>query len=237
MGMERITDDLYRIEILGFVNVYLIKTADGAAVVDAGIGPDLVPLLRKHLGELGLSLDQLKHILITHCHFDHVGGLRALQDALPTVPTYAGARDTLVITGEKPLQYAPRAELRGLDWLMSFGLASQGVPCRVDVQLREGDTLDAVLPSLRVIELSGHSYGQVGFYQANRELLIAGDALANFPFVGLTLPLRAPSVDWPQAKASARKIAALKPKGVVVGHGAAIMHDTAAQLDKLVARL
>lgn len=216
--MQKVTDRVYQLLIAGFVNVYVIAAGDGVAIVDTGIGAGLVDTLKKELPVVGLSFNDIRHVLITHAHFDHVGGLVALQKALPTARTYAGRRDAPVIRGELPLRYADRKNLRGMDWLMSFMLAKASTPARVDQELADGDALDAVLPGLRVVELPGHSVGQVGFWWEQRKLLFAGDSMGTYPFIGVGMPFRAPSPDWDEAKRSVRKAANLGVDVLCPGH-------------------
>jgi glyoxylase-like metal-dependent hydrolase (beta-lactamase superfamily II) len=59
--------------------VYLIRSHDGAALVDAGCGFSESQLL-KNIEACGVPLDVIKFLLITHCHFDHTGGAQALRD-------------------------------------------------------------------------------------------------------------------------------------------------------------
>ncbi|HEX4701384.1 MAG TPA: MBL fold metallo-hydrolase [Pseudonocardiaceae bacterium] len=57
-----------------FCDFAIIETRDGIVAIDAGSTPDRV---RVALDELGLSGD-VSHLILTHSHFDHVGGVSAL---------------------------------------------------------------------------------------------------------------------------------------------------------------
>ncbi|MFI8481087.1 hydroxyacylglutathione hydrolase [Pseudomonas sp. NPDC078700] len=86
---------------------------------------------------------KLTDILITHHHFDHVGGVEQLKAA-------TGARVT--------------------------GPANEKIPAR-DVALREGDEVQVLGQTLRVIEVPGHTLGHIAYYQQDQNLLFCGDTL------------------------------------------------------------
>lgn len=63
----------------GDAAIYLIHFGDEAALVDAGCGGSEDRLFR-NIQECGVEPNQIKHLLITHCHYDHTGGIRAVRD-------------------------------------------------------------------------------------------------------------------------------------------------------------
>ncbi len=62
--------------------VYLINFGGHAAVVDAGCGRSQDKLL-SNIRSCGVDPEQIEFFLITHCHFDHTGGIKALKDIIP----------------------------------------------------------------------------------------------------------------------------------------------------------
>lgn len=59
--------------------VYLVRFGDKAALIDAGTGrrhDKLLTNIRRCLN----SNEQIEYLLLTHCHFDHAGGARALRE-------------------------------------------------------------------------------------------------------------------------------------------------------------
>ena len=62
--------------------IYLINFAGRAALVDAGGGGAQDRLLA-NIKACGVMPEQIEYLLITHCHYDHTGGARALKDLLP----------------------------------------------------------------------------------------------------------------------------------------------------------
>ena len=61
--------------------IYLINFDGHAALVDAGCG-DAQDRVLANIGSCGVTLEHIKYILITHCHYDHTGGVKALRDLL-----------------------------------------------------------------------------------------------------------------------------------------------------------
>jgi glyoxylase-like metal-dependent hydrolase (beta-lactamase superfamily II) len=59
--------------------IYLINFDGHAALVDAGCGGAQDRLIA-NIRSCGVTLEQIEYILITHCHYDHTGGVKALND-------------------------------------------------------------------------------------------------------------------------------------------------------------
>jgi metallo-beta-lactamase class B len=71
----------------------VVRTTDGLVLLD-GTLPEMVPLLAGNLQSLGLDVAEVRFILVSHAHFDHVGGVAALQrrSGAVVVTTEAGAQ-------------------------------------------------------------------------------------------------------------------------------------------------
>lgn len=61
--------------------IYLINFDGHAVLVDVGCG-DAQDQLLTNIQACGVNLSQIEYILITHCHYDHTGGAKALKDRL-----------------------------------------------------------------------------------------------------------------------------------------------------------
>jgi glyoxylase-like metal-dependent hydrolase (beta-lactamase superfamily II) len=59
------------------IGCYLLETDDGLALHDCGPST-CVPELKARLGERGLELQDLRHLLLSHIHLDHAGATGAL---------------------------------------------------------------------------------------------------------------------------------------------------------------
>jgi glyoxylase-like metal-dependent hydrolase (beta-lactamase superfamily II) len=61
--------------------IYLINFRGHAALVDAGCGRSREKVVHNIL-ECGITLEDIEFLLITHCHFDHTGGVKGFKDLI-----------------------------------------------------------------------------------------------------------------------------------------------------------
>jgi glyoxylase-like metal-dependent hydrolase (beta-lactamase superfamily II) len=203
MRTTSITATLIQLTRSGFVNAYLVREDDGFTLVDT--------TLKGGAGELiaaaKLAGGDIKRIVLTHGHGDHVGSLDALKDALG-VEVFMPELDARIHSGE-PYD----GKLRG-SW--------PKLTTRPDVRLSAGDRIG----SLETVASPGHTPGHVSFLDTRDRTLIAGDAFSTLG--GLATPdkpkWRFPLVwygtcDRAQAGESARALRALEPSRIAAGHG------------------
>jgi glyoxylase-like metal-dependent hydrolase (beta-lactamase superfamily II) len=105
---------------------------------------------------------RITHILLTHAHFDHVGGLRELKEI--TAAPVCAHPDTI-----PPLRAAPQTA-------RMFGL-SLAQPLDPDVLLSDLDSLTIGGLEIQVLYTPGHAPGHLSFYLAQQGLLFDGDVL------------------------------------------------------------
>ena len=127
-----------------------------AMVIDPGDDiEDVLHIIGKH----GL---QVKQIVITHAHIDHVGGAMKLRAA-------TGA-PILLNTNDYAL-------LKMLDEQAAWiGMASPG-KVDIDRSVGDGETISAGSHTAQVLHTPGHTEGSVCLYFAAEKKLIAGDTL------------------------------------------------------------
>lgn len=83
-GLMKITKEIFQVGGSQFTSpedaaIYLINFAGHAALVDAGAG-DAQDRLIANIRGCGVELEQIEYLLITHCHYDHTGGVKALKE-------------------------------------------------------------------------------------------------------------------------------------------------------------
>jgi glyoxylase-like metal-dependent hydrolase (beta-lactamase superfamily II) len=161
--------------------------------------------------KLGLPIVR---ILLTHAHIDHVGSLDMLHANLPDAQVAISERDARFLLGDKSLDSSePQVPLRG-----GYSVCTTK-PTRL---LHEGDRLG----SLEVIATPGHTPGHLAFLDTRDRALIAGDAFQTLGGTGVSgtfkplFPFPAFST-WHKGLCleSARKLLALQPSLLAVGHG------------------
>jgi glyoxylase-like metal-dependent hydrolase (beta-lactamase superfamily II) len=210
MKSTRVTDNLIQLTRFGAVNAFLVAEDDGFTLIDTMIKGSHDRLVRA-ASEAGRPITR---ILVTHAHDDHVGSLDALAAALPEAEVAAPARDALLIKGDTtPQPGEPEGKLRG---------SYPAHEVEFTLTVGEGDRIG----SLEVVGAPGHSPGQMALLDTRDRSLIAGDAYSSLGGLATTagpywrFPLPG-IVTWhrPTALESARKLRALEPRLLAVGHG------------------
>jgi glyoxylase-like metal-dependent hydrolase (beta-lactamase superfamily II) len=153
-------------------NVYVIVD-DGITLVDTGMGGNSKAILGAVKG-LGYGPEDIKRIIITHCHIDHIGSLYALQGASKAA-VMAGEDDADVIEGKKPMT-VPKMPLPMSLILPLLRPLFKSAPVPVDKRLKDGDSIP-VLGGLVVVGLPGHSPGNIGLYSPSKRLIFSSDTL------------------------------------------------------------
>jgi len=69
---------------------YLFHTNQGALLYDIGFGPSR-PTLLHNANKLGVGLDQVDALAISHLHMDHMGGMKAGRSKQVMMPKELGA--------------------------------------------------------------------------------------------------------------------------------------------------
>jgi len=176
-------------------NCYVVR-ADAAASAGVVVDPG------GEAAELVLQLERLgascAAILVTHGHFDHVGGVADLAESTGA-PVYMpeGERDRL----ERYSEFAPAGV--------------PGRPYTPDHLLVGGETIDVAGLSFDCISIPGHSPAHIAFYADAH--LFSGDLL----FAGSVGRVDLPGGDWDTLLESVRTLADRYPPETIVypGHG------------------
>lgn len=136
-------------------------------------------------------------ILVTHCHWDHLGGIAALAETTGA-PVYMPESEAAVL--ENPQAFYPGQQIR---------------PYSPDVRLEAGDAIEAAGLSFLTLSVPGHSPGHVAY--ATDGVLFSGDVL----FAGSVGRTDLPYGDWEALLESIRMLVDRFPAETVVypGHG------------------
>jgi len=210
-------------------NVYLIVEPDGLTLVDSGM-PGAQKRILAATQALGHAPRDVRRILLTHQHIDHVGGAPELVKATGA-EVYAPVGDAPAIEGA-----APREKPSGMVGLIfSVMLSLMLRPTMVTHQMRDGETLPVFADEggLRVVATPGHTAGHVSFYLPTRKLLFAGDAMRHSADGKVLPPPPLFNHDTPQAMRSLATLAALEIEASLPGHGAPILTGAGPQIAAL----
>jgi glyoxylase-like metal-dependent hydrolase (beta-lactamase superfamily II) len=186
------------------INMWLM----GDVLVDAGGRLDRRRILKQLRGR------NVKAHALTHAHPDHQGASHAVCSALG-IPYWVPEADA--DAAEDPRLILARQPKNRLNGVMYRLLAGPGHP--VDRRLREGDEV----AGFQVVDAPGHSAGHVVYWRESDRVLVAGDVMGSMNpltmWPGLRPPVDLFTPDPAQARESLKRVLALEPELVAVGHG------------------
>ncbi|KXB71821.1 MULTISPECIES: MBL fold metallo-hydrolase [Peptoniphilus] len=131
------------------------ENKDAFVVDPGGSSENIIEAIEKN------SLN-IKYILLTHGHFDHVGAVAALVEKYKA-PVYLSKKDRAFLESPKEVRAS------------AFGMQIEAAD--VDVFVKDGDEIPFSGGTIKVIETPGHTLGSVCYLFEN--YLFAGDTLFN----------------------------------------------------------
>jgi glyoxylase-like metal-dependent hydrolase (beta-lactamase superfamily II) len=207
----------------GMINSYLIEEAGAVTIVDAGV-PGYYGDLPAELAALGRSIGDVKALVLTHGHSDHIGFAERLRRER-NVPVSVHEADAALARGEvpNPSKGLGPTRIRPLIEFLWLTMRKGGlrIPRLVEVStFGDGATLD-VPGAPRVILVPGHTPGSAALHVVGRSTLFVGDAIATYAVTtGVSGPQVAPfTADRGQAVASLARLEGLEATFVLPGHG------------------
>jgi glyoxylase-like metal-dependent hydrolase (beta-lactamase superfamily II) len=148
--------DIYFIEGIGLCsNIFIFAEGDTISLVDAGSGmePNAVS---PQLEQLGLKIEGVTRVVITHGHIDHIGGLTEIcEHSSPEILVHQSDADDLKSLGIKSI-----------------------------VHMKDGDNVRLSQRNLRVIHTPGHTEGSVCLH--DNEIILTGDTAFPGGYFGRT---------------------------------------------------
>jgi hydroxyacylglutathione hydrolase len=202
----KVADGIHKVEGVRVSNVYVVAVEDGLIVVDSGIPGNAKHVLRLVQG-LGRRPDEVKLIVLTHWHVDHVGSAAELRRLTGARVAVHESDARIVAGGELPRK--GRRAMRLIVRLMRIA------PVTADLLLRDGD----LVGGLRVLHVPGHTEGSIALLRDDG-VAFTGDALLGDRQGRIRPPDPRLSLDPARATASAEKLQALPLRLVLPGHGA-----------------
>lgn len=147
---------VYFIEGIGLCsNIFVFTDGDGLSLVDAGSGmePNRVT---PQLEQLGLRIETINRIVLTHGHIDHVGGLtEVFEHSSPEVFVHENDAGDLKSLGIRSVSY-----------------------------LKDGDNIRLGRRNLKVIHTPGHTDGSICMHDS--EIILTGDTAFPGGYFGRT---------------------------------------------------
>ncbi|QGU00817.1 hypothetical protein SYNTR_2223 [Candidatus Syntrophocurvum alkaliphilum] len=165
---------------LGVTNIYLIKGNNGYVMIDTG-EPRKEKKFFKALNRLNIKPQDIKLIIITHCHFDHVGSLAAIKDVInspilihPLEAKTVENADVIIPPGTDIIGKILGAVGKKLTWFLAF----KGI--KAEKLYQDEYDLSTYGINAKVINTPGHTNGSLSII-FNDGRAIVGDLAMNYP--------------------------------------------------------
>ena len=179
--MKQITEGVFFIpgqdEMIPDSHVYLLGSpdSDDLTLVDAGLrgkGPYKIESIQ----EMGVSLSNIKRVIMTHTHLDHMGCLSEIREAIPHAELWIHQNEAV------PLENGDEKTVYGMDMFESMCQAQYGMKpgdfCfPIDRKLLGGEVLEIGGTPWKCLHIPGHSSGSIALYHPGDKILIPGDTV------------------------------------------------------------
>ena len=161
----RVFDNVWYVGIR-WVSAYAICTSEGVILIDTLHEP-FVDRLLENLTTVGISPDDIRYVLMTHGHFDHVGGYARLK------PILKNARFAMSARGWKEAKENTHHSKHN-----PFTVPT------IDMTVKDGDLVTLGDTQVQVLETPGHTWGTVSYVypikdgqQTHRAVTVGGQGL------------------------------------------------------------
>lgn len=146
--------------------VYLIDGSEGGLLIDCGT-PEGYEQLKSNIRKAGFDPADIKGILGTHGHYDHVGAAHLWKEEF-------GCK---LYLHELDREQVEKGDSVRTSAAILYG--TESTPCPVDELLREGDVIQQDEVRIEVLHTPGHTMGSVSFdiSAGGYRLLVAGDTI------------------------------------------------------------
>lgn len=146
----KITDNVYFVGTFDWSSSsHLIDTGEGLILIDSGY-PYAMDIVFENIKMFGFSLSDIKYLLISHGHYDHMGSSVVLREKY----------GTKLFLGEEDRQYA-NGKL-DLTWAKELGF-EYTMPFEPDVLLKNGDEITLGNTTIKCYHTPGHTPGTMSF--------------------------------------------------------------------------
>lgn len=131
----------------GYVAVWMVDTSDGVLLVDGGNDPEAAAI-RAELERRGKVPGDVRHILLTHGHPDHISGI----PRFPNATVYALQSEVALVEGKV-----------GAKGPITRFFAPKDLGVRVTRVVKDGETLEIGGHTIEVYAVPGHTAGSAAW--------------------------------------------------------------------------
>lgn len=196
---------------------YVVRTADGIALVEVGPASTIEALIRG-LVSLDIDPDSVRHLLVTHIHLDHVGAAGLLMDRWPRAILYVheiGAPHA--INPANLIRSATRIYGNQMDVLWG---EMRPIPAERVRAVSGDDTLVVGGREIDVLYTPGHASHHVAYHDTSSDWMFAGDVAGiRIPPTRYVIPpTPPPDIDVPAWHESVGLIRTIAPSRLLLTH-------------------
>lgn len=217
--MQEVVEGVYFIpgqdDLIPDSHVYLVgdPSSGDLSLVDAGImgkGDYKVAAIQG----MGIKLEDIKRIIMTHIHLDHIGCFPEIRNKIPAAELWVHTEGAEALEkGEELTVYG--AEMFREMCQSQYNLQPGAFTFQVDRKLEGGEKLEIGNMSWEVIHIPGHSPGGIALYNSLKKILIPGDVVYADYAIGRFDLHRA---DGPKLKDSLTRLGELEVEILLPGH-------------------
>jgi glyoxylase-like metal-dependent hydrolase (beta-lactamase superfamily II) len=209
---------------MAHANVYLVINGEELTVIDTGTSGNAKKIV-EYIQKLGRQPTDVKTIILTHFHMDHMGSAKELKE-LTHAKLAVHAEDADYVSGKKQMPKPKNILIRAA---ASF---IKPAPADVEIILKEGDKISG----LTVIPVPGHTPGSIALLDEERKVLFSGDTL-RYDGKKVSGAPEQFSLDLAKEKESIRKIATFNFDVMLPGHGEPLKSNNSEEIKKFAASL
>ena len=179
--MQKVFDGIYFIpgqdEMIPDAHVYIIGKPESKdlSMIDAGLMGKAGYKINA-IQELGIQLEDIQRVIMTHTHLDHIGCLAEMREKMPWAELWVQTVEA------EPLEHGDERTVYGMDMFksmcqMQYGLKDGAFTFQVDKKLIGNEQLEIGGMIWKVMHVPGHSAGSIALYDPEGKILIPGDVI------------------------------------------------------------
>lgn len=176
-----------------YTAAYLIRAGE-PAIVETGPATSFGPVVAG-LDRLGIGPTELAHIVVTHIHLDHAGGVWRIAERFPNASVWVHERGARHLADPTRL-IASVASIYGSETMTSLFGPVEPVAAQRIRALKDGDLIDLGGRTLEAIHTPGHAKHHVALVDSTTGVVFTGDALGIHPLGTRLLRPATPPPDY-----------------------------------------
>jgi glyoxylase-like metal-dependent hydrolase (beta-lactamase superfamily II) len=190
------------------LEVWLLNCPEGTVLIDTGMVPTAIDKIESELKGTGKTWKDIKAVLITHKHGDHVRNLAKVKE----------------LSGAEVMSHEGDAA----DIEKATGVKVRGLKDKEKLPYCGG---------IEVIHVPGHSEGNCSYYLPTKKVMIAGDTIFGDDQGNLTAPPERYCLDVKQAERGIKRLLDYDFDILFITHGKDTMKDAKSRVKELVEKI